>query len=130
MTTLNEFLEKALIKEERPKEEFAALWYSLEKKHKIMGRVKKMFFSKQAETAGQWMDDIIRKKGGVDALIKDLESIANYKKATFGKQPKIRILIGKLKEFEDKGLDLMDVWDDITMLLEKHSSIQSLMEGE
>jgi hypothetical protein len=99
MTTLNEFLERA----ERGMKNEAL---KMPKAKWIESRIRKMLQAKAYDR----MDDFFRKKKGISQIIKDMEKVSG--KPTFGKKSSIGSLIGALKKLEDKGMDMMDAWDD------------------
>lgn len=97
-STLNEFLERA---EDEMKEAL-----SMKKPKWIESRIRSMLQAKAYDR----MDDFFRKKKGISQIIKDMKTISG--KPKFGKQSSLGKLMGALEKLEDKGLDMMDAWDD------------------
>lgn len=108
-STLNEFLEKALVNElKMPKQRTVSGG-----KNKAFVLDKKIFnviWSAKIESIAEFLDDNFGKK--IDAVIKELKLITG--KPKFGKASAIGQMINALETLRSKQLDFTEAWDKAT----------------
>lgn len=117
---LDDYLERA-INETKPITEIKEL--RVDRQKKVMKALDDLFYSKEAEKAGDWLDEIGWKEKKLSKIIKELESLSKNIKPEFGKQPRLGKLIADLKTVKKSAGTLSDVLDDIYLNLQKVTDI-------